>query len=117
MHTFRGGYFQMKCRLGFVSNSSSASFILNTINVSDKQKKMIYKHIDAANALEFNFDEVREWKSGGVQDEVKWEERDKWHIKEDYGMIEGTTFMDNFPMDKFLVFIGIHPRAFRIWND
>jgi len=72
----------MKIRAGFVSNSSSSSFVINKANLNYEQIDQILNHIDVAG------------------DEA-------WRIREDYARIFGDTCMDNFDMDKFLRDIGV----------
>ena len=83
----------MKIRTGFVSNSSSSSFVISKHYLSPDQIAKIYNHIDAA-------------KEAGM--DAKWFcEYDAWNIKEDEDNISGETSMDNFCMSEFLEKIGI----------
>ena len=65
----------MKMRNGFISNSSSSSFIL--------LKKYLTE--DQINAI-VEYDEVDLIKDNGSE---------SWHIKEEDDIIRGSTFMDN----------------------
>lgn len=69
----------MKIRTGFVSNSSSSSFVIYTDNLSYSQVKGILNH------------------SKYVDNEA-----DIWWTSEGNGTIEGYTFMNNFDMFSYL---------------
>ena len=73
----------MKIRKGFVSNSSSSSFIILTDNISAKQLKKIYNH------------------------KIKTDPDDWWSIIEKDDYIQLSTFMDNFDMYTYLINIGV----------
>lgn len=90
----------MKQRSGFVSNSSSASFIISTKNLTPDQIYCIFNHEEWAklncslgkagwNTGDFYFD--NSW-------EITWENDDT---------IFGESCMDNFGMEDFLNLIGI----------
>lgn len=88
----------MKTRNGFVSNSSSSSFIIHKKDLTDIQ-------IQAINDYEF-------WaeKFGMLNIE------DKWGIDNHEFTIEGETGMDNFDMHEFFDKIGIDPTKVE-WDD
>ena len=73
----------MKCRYGFVSNSSSSSFIVFKRAISDEQKTLLL------NIKEKGFAE------------------DPWSITEEEYCIQGYTSMDNFDMEFYMKKIGI----------
>jgi hypothetical protein len=79
----------MKIRNGFVSNSSSSSFIIPKSALSAAQIDKI-KNYGTAGALY------------GAPDSG-------WDIKEDKHTIRGSTYMDNFDMDQYLIDIGVDP--------
>jgi len=68
----------MKTRIGFVSNSSSSSFVIDKDKISDYQRRLIYDHSGKA-------------------------EGDAWSIFETDHAIHGSCFMDNFNMLEWLV--------------
>jgi len=75
----------MKIRKGFVSNSSSSSFIIGLSDISAKQLKQIYNH------------------RLFVTNKNDW-----WDIVETEDYIKVSTFMDNFDMHTYLINIGIN---------
>jgi len=90
----------MKIRKGFVTNSSSSSFIINKKDLTKKQIEKIYNHMEdeqtIKNALCKNFD--------------------KWEIIEDEDFIKGRTILNNFDMETYLIKIGIDLDDV-IWDD
>jgi hypothetical protein len=81
----------MKLRNGFVSNSSSSSFVVSLNDITAIQKSQIENHIEEAKML-FG------WQN------TDW---DQWHINTKGNLLEGSTIMDNFDMREFLEKIGI----------
>lgn len=81
-----------KIRNGFVSNSSSSSFIINTEDVTDEQANMIINHMDYKDQLTYN-DYISEY--------------DEWLIEFKGDTIIGNCSMDNFDMQEFFEIIGI----------
>ena len=84
-----GAGFDMKIRIGFVSNSSSASFVLDAIKLSPKQIQQV---------LDFH----------GMKE---GEEGDEWNIRKEGDLIIGDTTMDNFGITDYLWSIGIPREA------
>lgn len=82
----------MKIREGFVSNSSSSSFVLLKIRLKATQIFAIRHHIELGKEL-------------GIQ---YCDPEDAWDITEDENTIKLNTFMDNFDMDCFLKKIEAH---------
>lgn len=79
----------MKIRTGFVSNSSSSSFVINKNYLSAEQIVLIKNHSEE-----------------GLKFDIPWAE-DAWFIEETENYIKGNTFMDNFDMRRFLERIGV----------
>lgn len=75
----------MKIRYGFVSNSSSSSFLINKNKLSSEQVEKIYNH-----QLDKDFGEGEDWT-----------------IQEVGECIMGFVGMDNFDMETYLLKIGI----------
>ncbi len=84
----------MKIRRGFISNSSSSSFIIPRSCVSDYQLEKIKNHIEESEKTFLVCDNC-------------YDNHDAWSISDDDYKVEGDTGMDNFPMDRFLSEIGI----------
>jgi hypothetical protein len=82
----------MKARNGFVSNSSSSSFLINTFYLSDFQIESIknYKEVASKNKMECCSIDYCSWT-------IKIIER-----IDGYDDISGFTLMDNFDMHYFL---------------
>lgn len=76
----------MKIRQGFVSNSSSSSFIINI-----KESKLTQFQIDS------------------IYDHTKYcDESDEWSVYEDNGTLMLFTIMNNFNMYGYLLSIGVN---------
>lgn len=93
----------MKIRTGFVSNSSSASFVVNIdkINAKDALRLMEY---NSADSITFSAT-PREWK-------------DSWSMTVDYdrGVIRGFTSMDNGDLGEYMFKHGIDEDLF-VWEN
>lgn len=90
----------MKKRTGFVSNSSSASFIIDKDCLSKRQIDKIHNHIEEAKRMSDPKNTP-----DGYEFQYGWD--DAWTINERKGYISGDTTMTNFSMDEFLIDIGI----------
>jgi len=98
----------MKRRCGFVSNSSSASFVIQKKVLNSLQFKAIMNHD------EYAF-KVLKWHPFGNDKDFTG---DKWeNIKETPFTIEGYTVMDNFDMEKFFRAIGLKPKDYCFESD
>jgi len=95
----------MKIRNGFVSNSSSSSFIISTFNLSPKQIQDIYNHNEIWQKLDQDVKEKYDM----------WFD-DTWEITKKDGFLRGSTSMDNFNMHGFLEMIGVD-KLYVQWED
>jgi hypothetical protein len=73
----------MKTRTGFVSNSSSSSFIIDKKHLTTQQIELIKNH-SASEGCD-----------------------DPWDVEEKGEYVVGSTWMDNFDMEKYLREIGV----------
>jgi hypothetical protein len=84
----------MKTRNGFVSNSSSASFVLDKHRLSGYQLERLRNHIQAGRDLKLPTMEYAE-------------DRDAWEItKDDDNVLELFTIIDNFDMCELIDALG-----------
>ena len=94
----------MKIRNGFVSNSSSASFVIKKENLTECQVEDIKNHRDVCKRY----------------DAPSW--AGEWYVEWGYDIFEndneiwGSTNMDNFDMLYFLKCIGVE-REYIDWRD
>jgi hypothetical protein len=86
----------MKVRTGFVSNSSSSSFMIDKYYLSQEQIDKIKNHIEVSKGMDEDF--------------YNKDESDAWDITEEEKYIKGFTSMDNFDMYFFLEKIGINEK-------
>ena len=84
----------MKTRQGFVSNSSSSSFVILCKDITDEQVDFIRNHITLAS--------MKGWQPGYTEPE------DEWSISYNGTEITGSTSMTNFDMEAFFDKIGIN---------
>ena len=99
----------MKIRQGFVSNSSSASFVIKLNKLTPIQIHMIEEHIFYANAIDAgNRFAKKEDDEYAPTSKYGWYE--PWKIITDAkaGEIRGSTGMTNFDMHAFLTDIGVN---------
>jgi hypothetical protein len=85
----------MKVRQGFVSNSSSASFVVKACCLTKAQKAILDNHIDAVKALGEDYeysDCIGEWSVS------YYDHEDEYHCD---------TYIDNFRFWRFLEDLGI----------
>jgi len=88
----------MKIRNGFVSNSSSSSFVINKKNLRNSQINNIFNHIEFGKKMKFTeYPDV----------DYHCEEGDSWKCLDNGDTIEVYTMMDNFDMYDFLIRIGV----------
>lgn len=96
----------MKTRHGFVSNSSSSSFVILTTALTEVQLLLIHNHIKTAKFLN----------GLGKKPFEPLAFLDEWEIVEDDLQIIGKTYMDNFDMEWLLDQIGV-PAHDIFWGE
>jgi len=89
----------MKMRRGFVSNSSSSSFVIPLEALSPRQVNKIENHIHFSQGMKTEYDNEC-WYN---------DEREAWRITVGADEVGGYTCMDNFDMRWFLTQIGVDP--------
>ena len=88
----------MKTRQGFVSNSSSSSFIIKKEGLSDLQKFAIENHMELATWLKSKLN---------PEQYSMYEWLEEWDVTDDGDSYWCCTDMDNFPLKSFLRQFGI----------
>lgn len=94
----------MKCRTGFVSNSSSASFVVKKKFLTEFQLKAIRNHFDFATQF------------------LRWDNKyltkgEAWELTENDDEIFGGTGMDNFDMREFLEQINVSEKDYKFYEN
>lgn len=104
----------MKIRCGFVSNSSSSSFIIKKQALTKDQIMKIKNHrkitkLNSTNEEWNNFLEDCRFKNQYFEEEdLQCHPCDEWTIEENDQFLKGYTTIDNFDMEKYLEeFVGI----------
>ncbi len=91
----------MKVRLGFVSNSSSASFIVDKRAITEAQAELLRQHSTIAVML-YNELKTEVFSSGNT---------DGWNLEETKNTLNFDTTMDNFDLPGFAKEIGVPNKA------
>lgn len=126
----------MKIRTGYVSNSSSSSFIVLKDAITGKQKDMIINFSEWAKFF-IALDEEENYKDAKIYADDKelyqsddyskqcrtrlkykfqYHDDGYWHFEETDDFIFGTTTMDNFGMDEYFNYIKVDSDYVR-WDD
>lgn len=104
----------MKKRNGFVSNSSSSSFVVLKDAISDIQKDKILNCLDWIDTF------IQEDKENGdienIKERFEYYDSDPWRIIEHNDYIFGETSMDNFSMYDYFDYIKIDQKFVK-WDD
>lgn len=117
----------MKIRQGFVSNSSSSSFVIDLKDLTDTQIKQIQAHIFVGLDLgmfeyqeqHYNQKHIKMLYPGERskrEASLKSYFRDEWSITIKNDNLYGSTHLDNFDMDSFLTKIGVDLKKVK-WNE
>jgi hypothetical protein len=111
----------MKTRNGFVSNSSSSSFVLLKDAITEEQKDMILnceEWIDTFIKLEAQDEDYFDDEDlpGNLKDKFEYYDSDPWRLEEHEDYIFGETSMDNFSMGDYLEYIKINKKYLK-WDD
>jgi hypothetical protein len=87
----------MKYRNGFVSNSSSASFVIKLDSISDRQLEKIKNYVNCGSYKKCNGSDDE--KCDGCSKDFYW--RDHWTLVVTDTELQADTYMDNFDLVKF----------------
>lgn len=103
----------MKIKTDYVTNSSSASFIIDISNITKLQKFLIENHVEFCKT----YDPQALLDADIYGEAIENIENSGWTIYEEDGFIKGRTSMDNFDMRWFLNEIGIREEDYEYDND
>lgn len=121
----------MKYRFGFVSNSSSASFVIPLNELTEKQIHLIQNHI--VEGYKRGYYSVDKFFSGMWPNRY-WDGtlrtfvcgliypfdrvlKDQWWIEIEDNNLVGDTFMDNFEMAEYFNLVGLQDKVHYIKED
>lgn len=93
----------MKIRIGFVSNSSSASFVIDLSSIENEKKKAkIIKNIQSC-----KYDDQESWVS----------DFDHWSVNVDGDTIDGFTTMDNYDFSEYILKVFEDVFDENVWKE
>ena len=98
----------MKIRNGFVSNSSSSSFVVFKDALTSDQKEMIYDYMSYVGFF-IQLDE-------NLKELFDYCDSDPWQITEHEDYIFGETSMDNFSMSSYFDYIKLNQK-YVCWDE
>ena len=98
----------MKIRTGFVSNSSSSSFVVFKDALSKREQDMILNYQDCIDIFILNDEKIKEM--------FEYYRSDPWRIIEYEDFIFGETSMDNFSMSSYFDYIKLDESYIK-WDD
>lgn len=105
----------MKIRSGFVSNSSSSSFVLDKDMMTEEQIELVKNYREYGPKIFKIISENKELMTIFTQDRSDIEDYELcsggWDIRETSSTLELETNMDNFNMELYLEMLRIDPEA------
>lgn len=104
----------MKIRTGYVSNSSSSSFVVFKDALTDEQKNMIIDYQGwVKQFIKLDFENNQEEK---LKDKFEYCKSDPWRIEVYDDYIFGETSMDNFDMYSYFEYIKLN-QEYIDWDE
>lgn len=107
----------MRTRLGFVSNSSSSSFILQKDGLSELHRLMVLNHIECGKMFESFSKQIMDEDNKISRFCIDCYDGDEWFIEETEKEIKGSTIVDNFKMDEYFFILGIDEKLYQFEYD